>query len=429
MKVDLSKLINRGEVIAVAVSGGADSMALLHYLKNAASGFSVVAANVEHGIRGESSVGDSRFVKEYCEKSGIKLYAFSGDSPALAEKEGISVEQAARKLRYGFFEKLLESGACDKIATAHHAGDNFETVLLNLFRGSSLKGVAGIKPIKGSVIRPLLGVSKAEILTYCKENGVPFVTDESNFDTEITRNFVRIKLVPEIKSIFPEAERAVGRFSEIAREEDEFLDSLADKLIVREKGNIKITLPADKVLLRRSAAVALKESGVKKDYESIHIESIAGLSALENGSSVSLPGGITAVKEYGFITVYKKNEEVFSTVPFALGEYRFPFGVLKVENADFPKDVKSGFFADADKIPSGAVIRTRLNGDVFTKFGGKTKKLKEYFIDEKIPQRLRGGLPLVALGNEILFAGNAISDKIKLDKSSVNVVKLTYTED
>lgn len=149
-------LIFKGEKIAVAVSGGSDSVALLHFLceRSKTDGFFVCAVNIEHGIRGEDSLKDSAFVKDFCKKLGVELYFYRVDSLAFAEKERISVEQAARILRYQKFRELLESGAVDKLATAHHESDNAETVLLNLFRGASLKGAAGIKPVNERIVRP-----------------------------------------------------------------------------------------------------------------------------------------------------------------------------------------------------------------------------------------------------------------------------------
>lgn len=426
----ISSLFIQGETVAVAVSGGADSMSLLYALKDNEKKLkiNVIAVNVEHGIRGQASVSDSDFVKSYCAENNIPLKTFTVNAPLYAKSNKISVEQAARILRYDCFNQMLKNGECDKIATAHHASDNAETILLNLFRGTGLKGIAGIKPQNVKYIRPLLYTEKSEILSYVSENKIPFVTDETNFDHDITRNYLRLKIIPEIKNIFPDAERSITKLSTTAIEEDAFLDELATSLVEKTNGIIKVKLTEQPVLMRRAIIIAMKLSGITKDYESAHVITTANLVNLKNGSKVSLPNGVTAIKEYDCLAFYVENTSAFNPIKFACGEYIFPHGLLKIEKAEKYIDLKNGFYCDSDKLPDDTVIRTRENGDIFTKFGGKTKKLKNFFIDEKIPQRLRDGLPIIASKKQVFFNGLAISDKIKVDKSTINVIKLTYIE-
>lgn len=424
-----SSLFTVGDTVAVAVSGGSDSMALLHALNSAVNKLkiNIIAVNVEHGIRGKSSINDSNFVKDFCKKNNIVLKTFTVDAVAYAKENKLSIEQSARILRYECFNSLLSDGTCNKIATAHHLSDNAETVLLNLFRGTGLKGMAGIKPQNGKFIRPLLHTTKQEITDYIQENNVPFVTDETNFDDEITRNYVRLNLIPEINKIFPEVERSITRFSATALEEDAFLDNLAKNLIEEVDGTIKIKLTEEKVLIRRATVIAMKLLGVSKDYETAHLNAVINLLSLENGSKVILPKGITAIKEYTHVVFYRETSTAFSPIPFSIGEHVFNNGVLKIEKVDGTSDLKSGFYCDLDKLPKDTVIRTRADGDVFKKFGGGTKKLKDYYIDEKVPVRLRDSLPVIASKNQVFFTGIAISDKIKVDKSTKNMLKLTYT--
>ena len=177
--------------------------------------FNVVAINVEHGIRGENSVKDTEFVKKFCDDNGVNLFCYSVDSLTYASENKLSIEQAARKLRYDCFFDALNKGLCDKVATAHHLSDLTESVLINVFRGTGIKGVVGIKNYNDKIIRPFLNVKKQDIDEYLKENDIPFVTDETNLLDDYTRNRVRHFVVPEIKKIFPEVEKSIARFVQL----------------------------------------------------------------------------------------------------------------------------------------------------------------------------------------------------------------------
>lgn len=429
MKVLLDQKI-KNKTIAVAVSGGADSMALLHYMLSVAENMSinVIAINVEHGIRGESSIKDSTFVADYCKKTGVPLISYSDDALKIAKQEKISIESAGRKLRYGFFKQALDQKKCDFIATAHHSLDNAETVLFNLFRGTAIKGVGGIRDaFEGKIIRPLLSATKQEIEDYIKENNVPFVVDETNLSTDYTRNKIRLEIVPKIKEIFPDFENSITRFSSIAKEEDEYLESLAKKSVSFSKNTAEIKLPIDNVLLKRAVVIALKGLGVEKDWEKSHIDGVVSLSALNTSSEITLPFGLYAVKEYDKITVTKKTENLDLELPFFVGETLIngkPVKIERLKNTNV--NLKDGFYADLDKIPKNAKIRYIKDGDVFTKFGGGTKKLCDYFTDKKIPKRLRNEIPLVSDGNKILVIfGVAISDTVKADQNTKTIIKFT----
>ena len=422
----------RGKTVAVAVSGGADSMALLHYVVAASGRYSItpVALNVEHGIRGENSLRDSFFVKKYCEDHRIPLLAYSVDAPKKAKEEKLTVEQAARILRYECFFDAVKSGKCDAVFTAHHSSDNLESVLFNLFRGTGVKGLTGIKDYGDKIFRPLVGVNKAEIDAYVKENAVPFVTDETNLSDDYTRNFLRHNVIPEIKKVFPEAERSVLRLAETLKAEDEFLDWEAVKEITFLPDKAEIKLPLSRVLLSRAAIIALKHLGIKRDYEKVHADDVCALAEKGNGKSVDLPRGVKAVREYDKIVLYRYETHINEEIPFTCGA--FTLGGVRVSvtaiNADgfTAADFKDGLYGDADKIPDSAVIRFRKSGDVFKKFGGGTKSLSDFLTDKKIPRKDRDKFPVIAAGNEILCVFSvAVSDKIKIDGTTRNVVKFS----
>lgn len=427
MQIDLSKTISPNDTVAVATSGGADSMALLYYMHNAAknSTFKVIALNVEHGIRGETSRRDTEFVKNYCNKHGITLLCYAVNSLEKAEEEKLSVEEAARKLRYDCFNDAVTKGACNKIATAHHQGDNAESVLFNLFRGTGLKGVSGITENFGEkIIRPMLDVSKEEILDYIKDNEIPFVTDETNLSSEYSRNFIRLNVMPKIKELFPEAEKSISRFSKIAKSEDDFMQGEALKAVCSSNSAAEIALPLHEAILTRAVIIALKNLGIEKDWEKAHIDGVKALQHAQNGAKINLKKNVVAIKEYDKIVVFVENETVDFSIPFSIGKHSIDGHSVEIKPLNIDTDLKKGFKADLDKIPTDAVIRFKREGDKFTKFGGGTKSLGDYMTDKKIPLRLRNSIPLLAVGSEILVIfGFAVSNKIKVDQTTKNVIE------
>lgn len=430
MFVNLSGLIAPKQKIAVALSGGADSMALIHYLNTNAKclDINVVAINVEHGIRGESSIRDSAFVIDYCNRHDIPLKTYSVDCLAQAKAQKFSVEQVARKLRYQCFYDAIDSGFCDKVATAHHLDDNFESVLFNLLRGSGTKGLVGIEPnYKNKIIRPFLSISKQEILDYVNENGLPYVTDSTNFDESYTRNNLRLNVIPQIKKIFPEALKSINRCTEIARIEDDFLDELAENKLAYKGHLVYLALPCPQAIFNRACIIAMQKLGITKDWEKAHIDGVFSLCEKQTGASYSLPNEVVATKEYDSIVFYKPEPQTNLTLPFAIGDFNFNGNTISVKSVDKDVDLKSGLFIDLDKIPKSAVVRTFKAFDVFTKFGGGTKSLGDYFTDLKIPTRERVTFPLIADGNKVLaIFGLAISDCVKVEKSTKNIAQILF---
>ena len=406
-------------------------MALLHYMNANAQKFhiNIIALNVEHGIRGQESLRDTKFVKDCCEKAGIPLLLYSVDSLKKAEEEKLSIEQAARLLRYQCFYEAISDKKCDKIATAHHLDDNVESVLFNLFRGTGVKGATGIeKDFGGKIIRPFLSVEKSEIEEYAKENALPFVTDSTNSCCDYTRNALRLKVIPEIKKLFPKMQGGIARFTEILKEDDDFLVSESKKVLKLSEKKAEITIPCHPALFSRATISALKHLGVKKDYEKAHIDAAYSLIDKNNGASINLPQGVFAIREYDKIVFFLKTDGDSCTLPFALGEFSFGNKKITIKKA-YPIDLKSGLFLDADKIPKGTLIRTKKTGDTFEKFGGGTKSLGDYLTDKKIPLRDRDNLPIIASESEALaIFGIAVSNKVKVDESTKNILQISFID-
>ena len=263
--------------ILCAVSGGADSMCLLHLLHSRCR--DVVAAHFEHGIRGEESLGDAAFVEAWCQEHGMVCVTGHGDVPGYAREKGLSLETAARELRYRFLEETAEAYNCDYIATAHNGDDNVETVLLNLTRGAGALGLSGIPPRRGKIIRPLLGVSRREIEEYLKKNAVPHVEDSSNQSDDYSRNRIRHRVTPVLRELNPGLNEAVGRTARLLAQD--FIDRFYD-------GE---SLPA-KELLALHGAVASRVIR-RLCWESLSMEQVGAVLSLAQGSELKyldLPG-------------------------------------------------------------------------------------------------------------------------------------------
>ena len=417
-------MLKRGDIIGVGVSGGSDSIALLHFLAENAEEYDieVVAIHVDHGIR-ENSYLDADFVKQRAKEMGVRFYKIRVDAPKIAKDKGVSIETAARDARYGVFASLIKKGVVDKIALAHHTKDQAETILMHLFRGSGVAGAKGMEPIRDNIyIRPFLTTSKEQILEYLNENRLENVEDYTNADNTYNRNYVRNVLMPEIEKRWPNAVNAIASFGQAVTEDDEYINSQVhtDAIMIDEK---VVRIPTSYFLYQNAVVAriifkAVKAIGITKDIEKKHIEAIKELALTgQNGARIYLPFEAIAIREYDYLTIYNRHEEEYKLEqPFKCGEFEVEgFGKVIVRRVkDFtPRD--NVLYLDYRLVPKTAVWRFREDGDMFTKFGGGTKKLKSYLIDKKIPLRLRNSLPVLAEGNEVYaIAGVEISDKVKV---------------
>ena len=420
-----NNLLKSGEVIGVGCSGGSDSLALLHYLANNQEKFDieVVAIHVDHEIR-ENSCLDADFVKEKAKELGVRFYKFRVDAPKIAKEKGISLETAAREARYGVFQTLLRKGIVDKIALAHHISDQAETILMHLFRGSGVGGAKGMAPISERVyIRPFLNQTKDDILQYLAENHLDYCEDETNDDVSYNRNFVRNEIMKKIKTRWPNAEQAIVNFAKTVKEDDDYINKQIDADAIITEGKV-VKIPTsyflyDRAIVSRIIFKAVKSIGINQDIERKHIEAITELALnYENGKKLYLPFEAIAIKEYDYVTIYNRHkEEIKFNQELKCGEFDVPnFGKLIIRRVKDFEISEGQLLIDYRKVPKGSVWRFRQDGDVFTKFGGGTKKLKSYLIDKKIPTRLRDYIPVLAFENEIYaIAGIEISEKVKVE--------------
>jgi len=418
-------LFDRGDTVGVAVSGGRDSMSLLHYLSEEKNSLmiNVVAIHVEHGIRGQESLSDQQFVGSFCEERGIPLYRVNVDVPKYAKENLIGVEQAARELRYRYFDELLKKGIVDKIATAHQLDDQCETVLMRIFRGTGVKGLEGIPSARsGKYIRPMLHLTRQEISEYCEANHVPHVEDSTNYNLEYTRNFIRHEVFPVVEKMFPQYRKSIERLTGAAKEAVSFMDSVAVPYEVDDRSRIifsvKALAEAHPALVRHSIRKAMIEQGLALDFEQCNLLDVLSLLNKETGKEVSLSQGLIAAKAPEHLMIMRAATVEPYEIPFAKGEIALPNGNTLVVG----EYRGVGLRFDPKKLPEGTVIRNRREGDIFTTFGGHTKTLGNYLTNIKYPGRDRDELPLIACGKEILvICGVEISSKVKVDETTEDV--------
>ncbi|MBR4124067.1 MAG: tRNA lysidine(34) synthetase TilS [Clostridia bacterium] len=430
-----NKMFKKGDTVAVACSGGIDSMCLLHFLhaNKKELGINVVAVNIDHQIR-ENSSNDSDFVANFCKENGITCYKFKVDALALAKEKKLGTEEAARIARYKIFDSLIKKNLADKIAIAHHQSDQAETILLNIFRGTGLKGASGMETMQGNYVRPLLNTSKVEIENYAKDNNLEHVEDQTNKDDTYSRNFIRNQVLPLIKTKWKNIEKNLINFANVCKQDDEYiLSTISFDDILIEKNSVRIPLykfVANDAVQNRLLRYAFAKLGLSKDIEKRHLKIIRDLVATgENGSKINLPNNLKASLDYDELMLYvPKQKKEFVPKDFKTGKTVFENFVVNIKKTNkFDLQAENTHIIDANKLPSDVKWRVRQTGDVFAKFGSGEKKLKDYFIDKKIPNLQRDQIPLLASGNEIYCVlCYEISDKVKTTKDTKKVYVIDY---
>lgn len=434
-----NSLIGEGGAVLVGLSGGADSVALTRVLVRLAPahGWRIFAAHFNHRIRGESADGDERFCIGLCEKLGVPLSRGSADVPAYARENGLSVETAARILRYEFLERAADEAGAEVIAAAHHMDDNAESVMLHLIRGSGLAGLTGIKPKRGRLIRPLLCVRRAEIEEYLLSCGLSFRTDETNLVADGSRNRVRLDLIPYIEGhLNPGFTGALCSMAGLLTKDEEYLAAEAERKLdeaAREGGYLRAELAKLPYPIKtRAVRLAIERSGVLTDIERVHVEAVCALLGARTGAKVCFPHG-EARTSYELILFGRAEEPEPFEQELLLGLIHTPAGDFEAERADagcgFIKDPNTAYFDEEKLLKLGApVIRTRREGDrIFPVGAPGGRKLKDFFIDRKVPRERRGSIPLVACGSEVLYVlGLTASELTKVDQNTAVMLRLKY---
>lgn len=441
-------MIKPGEVVLVAVSGGPDSVALLHLLHRMAEegDFTIHVAHLNHMFRGAEADADADFVSSLAVMYGLPATIESIDVPAFRAGTGLSAQAAARDVRYGFLLRTAERHGAGKIALAHHADDQAETILMNFMRGAGTGGLKGIAPVRDNLfIRPLLSVRRAQIEEYCHDMGLPTRMDASNAKPVYLRNRVRMDLLPYLANNYNGGiVEALLRQAEICREEDAYLheqacDAYDAARVSLPEGGIGLLRTGIKqmplAILRRVLRMIWRDlTGAERDLSFAHVEYMAGLH--DAGARFYLPGGITAVLSYQSLDFYTTVEE------HQVGFYQHPINVpgvtyipelqmvlhttlLTAEHTLKPALLPlNEAFLDLAKMPSQLYVRQRLPGDVFQPYGQKLPmKLKNFFINQKIPRNVRDTFPLICTTKDIIWvAGLRVGEKWKITENTENIL-------
>ena len=388
-------MLPEGAKVLCAVSGGADSVCLLHLL-HGMEGVSLVCAHYNHGLRGAESDRDERFVRELCDRLGIPCITGRGDVAAFAAQQGLGIEEAARKLRYAFLEQTAAEQGCGRIATAHNAEDNAETVLLNLVRGSGLKGLCGIPPVRGNIVRPLLTVTRAEILRYLEEHGLDHTEDSSNGSDDYARNRIRHHVLPLLREQNSAAIENIGAAAALLRKDEEYLSAQAEHFIedtYNKNGALSVSAflalpqPVGARVLRRLCPGA----------ERTHVDAVYMLcmNRAVHGEA-DLPG-MRVVKDYDGLRFDPEESRPISRQVLEPGQtlltegWRVRCSAAEGQNGEIHNSFNT-FCFKSESICGRIYFTSRENGDSVRLLGrGCTKTLKKLFAEAGLPldQRIR----------------------------------------
>ena len=381
--IEKHHLLERGDKVLVALSGGADSVALLLALLKL--NYSCEAIHCNFHLRDEESDRDEQFVVELCRTRGVLLHTVHFDTLEYAREHKISIEMAARELRYAAFEEYRCKREATAVAVAHHRDDNAETLLLNLIRGTGIKGLRGIQPKNGCIIRPLLCVGRSDIMEYLEWRGVGYVTDSTNLTSDYTRNKIRLEIIPRMAEINPSVSDSIDATAKRVSDAELIYRDAIEKSIARVKnGNsIDIRLLRDEI----APAAVLYEILSPLGFNSTQIENIASLLDGDSGKCFSA-GDYTLVKDRDLFVISNNRRFVVEVaVPFGAGVIETPLGNLYSSVFDFEGVISKRsdiVYLDADKLKVPLALRNIKNGDRFQPFGMRgTKLVSDYLTDKK----------------------------------------------
>lgn len=427
--VEKWQMLTSEDCVVVGVSGGADSVCLLLVLLELQKeiGFDMVAVHVNHGLRGADASADEAFVKQLCRDRGVPLETYFADVERLARERKLSTEEAGREIRRECFEQTKIKYRGTKIALAHHQNDNAETFLFRLARGTGVKGLGGMAPVKDEFIRPLLCVDRDEIEAYLQERDIPYCIDVTNASDEYTRNRIRGHILPPmINGVNSKAVMHINRVMEHIREISDYLDSQTEwyaKHCVKrtelgyllQEDNYRLVPSIMQGLLIKEVFTRVCEK--EKDLEDVHVRQTLELFGKQVGRKIDLPYQMEARRVYKGVEIYRKadtqeteKEELFFDLEQQIATYQWKnqkiccrrLNKMQIVGETLEKSNTKQF--DCDIIKHGISFRTRRPGDYITIHpDGRTQKIKDYFINEKIPQEERDKILLVADGNHILW--------------------------
>lgn len=432
--IDRNELFTKTDRILVALSGGADSIALLQLLHM--DGYAVSAAHCNFNLRGNESDGDEAFVRSFCEKRGVELYVASFNTKLEAENSKSSIEMVARDQRYAWFEELRATKGFSKIAVAHNSSDVVETFFINLSRGAGLKGLCSIQPVNGNVVRPLLFASREQIESFLEDSGIEYRTDSSNLENDYFRNKFRNLILPQIESFAPSFKKqvlkTVGYLNDTARVYEREIERVKQKLVFQKGETVCIDLKILKDLhpLQTYLFEILKEYNFNSDT----VQQLSVSIFNERGKTFISPTHLLITAADCLEIVQRRNtqqkhywleagDSACADVVVSVSE-RMPADTFII-----PKDKTTVFF-DADKLTFPLQMRKWQDGDRMKPFGmrGRSKKLSDIFTDLKFSKLDKESAWLICSGDEIIWlAGQRSSEFAKIGPNTREIVQLSVT--
>ena len=406
-------MLSKGDRVLIGVSGGADSIALLEFFVSVKEKYDldICVAHIEHGIRGEDSVNDAEFVKNYCKKLGINFYLKTIDAPNLEKNAKMGVEEYSRMARYDFFNTI----ECDKIATAHNLTDNIETLLFRLARGTGLKGACSIPAVRGKIIRPFIEVSSGEIRKWCNDNNIPYRVDCTNSDSAYSRNLIRLEILPLFEKLNANYQDNIENFISDVNEDYAFIDDYVKSIYPKIVKNNEIDLPKlnelDLSIKKRILIMFFDENGYSLNR--IHLQSVIDIT-LKSGKS-QIKENVFAISAKGKIRLAKFNDL----------NKKDEF-VTKILNIDEFKDKNIDFYCDCDKIVGNIIIRAKQAGDRIKPAGRNVSKtLKKLFNESAYPIEKRDKKIVVCDDFGIVgVIGLCADERVKVDCNTAKILTI-----
>lgn len=427
-------LIENGDKVLCCVSGGADSVCLLHVMLRLKEEYNltVYVANVNHLIRGEESDEDSSFVKAICKAADVEFFYREYDIPRLSKELRMGEEECGRKMRYEFFDELSKKLGGAKIATAHNLNDNAETILFRLARGVSAEGMGGIKAKRDNIIRPLIDITRAQIEEYLRNYSIEWRNDSSNFSTEYARNNIRINVLPGLCEIFEGAERKIVSAASLISEDNDYINKVADSFLDKcfVDNSVKTSFfPNDLPIMRRVAGKILKAWNTK-EVTLEKIDRFIEFMSMNSGAEFDVNAEFYAKKTYETVSLLKRNEEkgfYYIADKNCIIENEYFRIEIKKTSEHIKKQGNSIALFDADRIEK-IIVRSRKPGDKILQKGlCGSKKISDIFSDEKIPAHLRDKIPIIEVDGQIIFlCGLRQAETFSANEETNNLLMIKY---
>ncbi len=431
------ELIVKGDHILVALSGGPDSVAMLHIINQFKRKFNlkISAAHLNHSLRGKDSDEDEKFVKRLCKSLQIELFTLKVNVKSFSKVRKIGIEETSRELRYEYLNKISKEIKANKIATAHTADDNLETVLLNIVRGTGLKGISGIPIKRSKIIRPMLCLSKDEVLEFLHETNAKFRIDKTNQKNIFRRNLIRNKVVGILKKMNPSLPETVLRFSHLISQYEKYFDSQAkqfQRFIVYSGSSIVLDISEQidyfEIIIMHLLSQNIEEKfGIQPTMADL--EKVVSLKDMNKGALVEISGGLFALRESEKIIIQKSNSKEFNGCSVRVGKningdyFSFTSKQTKLKKFSESRSIE---LIDKNKINEELFLRPWKNGDKLTPLGMKnSKKISDILTDFKIPHLNRKRILVLCHGEEIVWiCGVRLSEKYKISRSSEEFLQL-----